>query len=268
MSGIKALQRPVGGLTKLYHVPCSVPPSLWLETSIPAIVNAVWTVLSPDLKEAYHIAVGQSLVCSLKSEIREATELGGGELGEATRFLFRAAEWADLAVWWLFLASVGADGFLDWTSMAYELAGCTGPSGAQDSDNPQGGTTDNTDIENANGFSWLTNDPFKPAFAMNVFVEPNQSYGLFWSCSGQDVAGNRIPMTVITYELGTGIIIDNYQTQRGKDGKIPPAIAMARGRNNPNEAQIIGVLAWGNEATSHHEVFPLKPAAAHCFPAG
>lgn len=266
MGGIKNLQRPVGKLTRLAIEPCSVPPSIWIETSIPAIMSAIWTIIEPDLKETYHIATGHSLVCSFKQEIRMAAEESGGDIGEATRYVFRAAEWVDLAVWWLFLASVGADALYDWTSMAYRVTGCTGPQNRGSSDSPQGATTDITFDFTPSGFSWLTDDPLFPAFAPSVSVRPNHSWSIFWQSRGADVSGQTVPITAQIIEVASGTIIDSFEGQRDKTGKIAPAVVWNRGLNEHTILTEYSCIAWGMEATSHHEVFPFGPHFCHIFP--
>src|SRR5690242_2197518 len=114
----------IGAIKRLLFNPCDAPPSLYVETFLPAALEAFWQIAFPDFKEAFHKISGKSLVCTAKEGLRDALVDAGVEPGRATRFLFRALEWADLSVWYLFLADVAAQGLFNWSTQIWRMSGC------------------------------------------------------------------------------------------------------------------------------------------------
>lgn len=111
-------------ITNILFAPCDTPPSLWVATALPAAIEAMWSILSPDPKEMYHMLAGQSLKHTLQEEIEAAhTEKSVFSEG-ALKKLFKVAEWADMTVWYAFLASVAESGMLNWTTQVSKLSGC------------------------------------------------------------------------------------------------------------------------------------------------
>ncbi|MGA7966798.1 MAG: hypothetical protein WCB49_13110 [Gammaproteobacteria bacterium] len=115
----------IGKIKRVLMNPCTPSPMLFVECATPAILGAFWTLIVPDKKELIRISTGKSWLKNLKQTVTEA------ELKEATwqaqglRQLFVAAEWADMAVWWYFLADVALEAGFQWTSTVWKQSGCT-----------------------------------------------------------------------------------------------------------------------------------------------
>lgn len=113
-------------LRKFLYTPCTVTPTVWIETFLPAAVLAFFTVLTPDPKEAIRIAGGgKSWLKQLKVAFDDALAEEPLESYKGIKFLFEFAEGVDRAVWWLFLAGVAADFAIEWSTLAYRMSGCT-----------------------------------------------------------------------------------------------------------------------------------------------
>lgn len=264
--GLNALLRPVGRVTRLAIEPCSVPPTIWAETAGPAVLEAIMTIASPDIKEAYHITTGHSLVCTLKSDIKDGLKEAGERPGAWTRRLFKASEVVDAAIWYMFLASVGADALVDWTTMAYRVAGCTDITQRGSSDSPQGATVDSSGNGVETGFSWLTDNPLDPAFGASVQVRPGHNWGIFWHVEGVDLARNPVPMDARILDDDTGDVLDHFGGQMGKDGKAGPTIVWQKGTNLGSTIKSYSVYSHGTIATSHNEVFAGSGSYCHVYP--
>lgn len=252
---IANLARSSGRLARIIVAPCSVPTVVWVESAFPALLKAIYSYESPDPKHVYHMVAGHSLICSLKQEIRNAREAAGAEEGEGLRFLFKLAETVDKAIWWLFLAGLGVDAFIDWTSMAYELAGCRGPDGSNSSDNPFGGIPDVTHAGDGNGLQWLTGNPETPSFGASVGVRPGHSFTLIWLCNGKDIHSKPAPITAEFRNETIGTVLDQHTGVLKGDHYEATTVAW-QARNENNETCIYSVNAWGSIITDSHLVLP------------
>jgi hypothetical protein len=113
-------------LRKFLYTSCTVTPTVWIEAFLPAAVLAIFSVLTPDPKEAIRIAGGgKSWLKQLKVAFNDALADEPAESYKGLRFLFDFAEGVDKAVWWLFLAGVAADFAIEWSTLAYRMSGCT-----------------------------------------------------------------------------------------------------------------------------------------------
>lgn len=119
-------QIQANALRKFLYTPCTVKPTVWIETFLPAAVLAFFTVLTPDAKEVIRIAGGgKSWLKQLKVAFDDALAEEPAESYKGLNFLFEFAEGIDKAVWYLFLAGVAADFAIEWSTLAYRMSGCT-----------------------------------------------------------------------------------------------------------------------------------------------
>lgn len=119
-------QIQANALKKFLYTSCTVTPTVWIETFLPAAVLAVVSVLTPDPKEVVRIAGnGKSWLKQVRDSFHDAAADEPIESFKKTNFLFDLAEGIDRAVWWLFLAGVTADFLIEWSTLAYRMAGCT-----------------------------------------------------------------------------------------------------------------------------------------------
>jgi hypothetical protein len=248
--------RNIGTLLKLDVMECDPDMSVWVETSVPALLKAVATVLEPDPKEVYHQLSGKSLQCDLKLGIKQAIVQSGNPLGPADRFFFKLAEFFDVGLWRLFLISVGFDGLIDWASLAYEVQGCAGGGSQHRSNHPFGATSapDRNDI--SNGFAWFTDNPIIPAIVASVTVEPGQAFALAWACQGHDFLGNPMALTAELYSPDDEAIYDRHVGLTDGLGAFHPTIVWLKGRNPDPNRRTYSIRAWGAPDNPQHECFP------------
>jgi hypothetical protein len=257
MALIPSLLRDVGALTRIFWIPCSAPASLWIEAAGPALIKAIYSVAEPDLKETYHQTVGQSLVCSIKQSITEAIEDAGGETTASDRFVFKVSEVVDEAIWTMFLAAIGADALIDWTSMVYRLQGCTNVKKWASSSDPIGGTSGSGQGTSANGLAWVTSDPSNPRITPNVEVLGNRKWFIAWGCGLADVGGVPVGCTSVLLNSSTNQVLDTHVQNVRPDGKVAKTIVFGSGVS-PNDSAVHGykVICWSQDPCPHNVAFP------------
>lgn len=121
---VHEIQHLVGGVKRLLVLPCSSPVEVYVETLVPAIIGAFYTLIEPDPKEVYHKVTGKSFICDVTTSAEKAYAMTGREANATTRFLFKSAAVYDIATWWFFLADIAAEGLVNWTSMIYNQREC------------------------------------------------------------------------------------------------------------------------------------------------
>jgi hypothetical protein len=247
----------IGQIFRILSIPCSAPPSLWVQTAIPELLRGFYSILQPDLKEQYHRTFGQSLVCSLKQEIAEAREAEGKSATKATRFLFTAAEWADMTFWYAFLASIAVEGIADWTSQVYKIEGCI-PDPNRNSNtgrDPIGAVFDRGNWDN-NAFVWRTDNPDDPEIDPQLVLEPGQRGVLAVHTSGEDLAGISVPLSLRIQNTTTGTIYEEFTPSVVHDGKFEPSQIFRRVKNTSSFEQ-----KWQIRGTCFDEL-----PDGECFP--
>ena len=104
---------------------------MYIATALPAVANAAWSILVPDLKEAIHVVTGRSALCNVKITVRDVDIIHNPYTGPATSAILEAGEWFDLATWYAFIFGIAADGLIDWTSNTLKFSGCDVPPPAE-----------------------------------------------------------------------------------------------------------------------------------------
>lgn len=191
----------------LLKIPCSAPPSVWATMALPAAIRAAWTIALPDFKEGYHQIFGKSVVCEFKTEITEAKSLDPALSDGAYNFLFRSAEWVDLAVWYLFLAEVGEDALLDWVSTVYKMEHCIrDPSAALGTGSaPYGGVYGNG-AWSSTAFVWFFDDPeWSPVSDTTIVLNPGDTGWIRGAIGATDILGAPVPLITRTVIQETGV---------------------------------------------------------------
>lgn len=97
---------------------------LWVECAGPALLRAIASIAEPDVKEIYHEFIGKSVVKTAEIELQAAEELAPGYFGKFNRFAIPIARFADMAVWYLFLAGITEEFLADWTTQVWKMSGC------------------------------------------------------------------------------------------------------------------------------------------------
>lgn len=120
-------ERAAGAFTRYLKIPCAVPPAVYVEAAIPAIIHAITDIISPDPKEIYHKAFGNSLFHDVKKVIKSSQlveQLSDNPVGRA---LWRLGGLADLATWQVFIFSAAIDGLIDYAGQLQTMAECKNP---------------------------------------------------------------------------------------------------------------------------------------------
>jgi hypothetical protein len=233
----------VGFVIDLLLDSCQIDPFVLVETGAIAAVEAAWSIISPDIKEGYHQIVGQSLVCTLKQEIRGARSFDSKFWNGAQRNLFKLAEVADLAVWRLFLASVFADGLADWMTMAETIQGCRGSKSDTSSSLAYGAIPDANAHYPGNGFDWVTGNPEFPVFPAVTVITPGNIGYIVWCANAEATDHNPVPMISFIEVLETGEQLDRQESVVAPDGKIHPIIHKVKRFNTGATAETLVVRA-------------------------
>lgn len=115
----------IGAVIRLWQMNCLPSPWLLLAFIGPALLKALFSLLPTDNKGSYHFATGESWVCTTKRVMRNA--------GSADPYLqgvksaaFEMLELADKTSWYLYIASVAAEFFANWTSGLFKYGPCAG----------------------------------------------------------------------------------------------------------------------------------------------
>ena len=177
-------------IIRYLHLPCVPSNTVLLETLFPAALHALADFVEPDIKEAYKIKdgfrkggtkKGRSLWKQIKGFAGEFEKTPAIKDG-AKRTLFEFAELADRAVWWLFIIGLVTDFAYEWSTTAWEMAGCVQP-------------WDFWFEGNASGPVW-------------TITGPDQAGGTFWKGTGSDGSGYssgymNVPPGRVWYAYGT-----------------------------------------------------------------
>lgn len=169
--------RVIGRLTSVLVAPCSVPPSIWITAAVPALFKLFWSYNEPDAKHIIHQVQGHSWLCSAKGLLAASGSVDPLYPKPATRAIFQAIEWVDLASWWFFIAAIGIDGYADWTSSIMHTRGCMDapPYNGYGDECSDGGVADNQWIT---GPEWRAADwPTTPGAGPGMTISPG-GFGL------------------------------------------------------------------------------------------
>jgi hypothetical protein len=219
----------IGTIIDYYEHPCSAPWSLWFHFAGPAAIKMIWSIVDPDWKQLVKHATGESWLCGLKRIMRDGEETLPGTLSRFGEGVFKVAEVADYAAWVYFLASVGVEGYTDWSTMVRRANGCIPGSYWCDLDletpiiSPPG----------RNGTTWFF-DTGQEGFARNYGIEVPANYQAqvsfvvdcnTWSLSTE-------PVTGLSWELYDPTYGDTwYQSDTYSDDGILP-MAMVHSMKN------------------------------------
>lgn len=146
---IPGFELNVGGLFQLYVQPCTTSPYILARTVVPSALSAFIGLEIPDPKEAFKIATSKiigteySLLKGVKGYVAEAKQLvldawqpldedailEAESLEEleaaAEKYIWDILEFGERAVFWLFIASLIEEFFINWSTQVYKQSGCT-----------------------------------------------------------------------------------------------------------------------------------------------
>lgn len=257
------IQHLVGGIKRVLALPCSNPVEVYVETLVPAVIGAFYTIIEPDPKEIYHKVTGKSFICDVTTSAEKAYAMTGREANATTRFLFKSAAVYDIATWWFFLADIAAEGLVNWTSMIYNQRECNDKGNPNYGSGPGFSGALNGGLANANNTcAYSAPSKFAPVSPNSItipklgsgFIAVNWQYKL----SGQAVATESWIQTSVT-----NVRLD-YDNNANDDGSTSsrPTRTWAKYQNGHDEVETVTSWNfWGGPPDL--EVFR-DPDVAHC----
>lgn len=249
----------VGNVKRILSLPCDTPPSLWVETFVPAALKAIWTVASPDPKELYHKAFGNSLYHDYKQTLRDSEVIPPESESAATRFYFNALDWADLSVWYLFLADAGLDGLMNWTSQVLKQSQCPNKGYAgQGHGNFYFGAIPDDGRWSGLDFSFAEGTDFYPAAPSHIQLRPGHT-GIIAARASFHLWLLEEPVAcearVIIQE--TGLVLDQVNIVDPDVAAQSPTKTFVKYTNNTRTTQTLQAQwRWTGGPVPEGEVFP------------
>lgn len=257
----------VGNVKRILAIPCDTPPSVWVETALPAALKAIYSVAEPDPKEAYHKAFGNSLYHDYKTVLQDAEIVPPAEGNEATSFFFAALDWADLTAWFLFLADVALDGLMNWTTQIIKQTQCKmkGYEGQGHGTFFFGAIEDDGRWQQLD-FSFPEGTDFYPVSPSSIVVPKGHScivaaqasFHLWASESGVPCATRLINIT-------TGEILEQVDIADPTNSKYPKTHVFSKYANDTQDEHHVAVeWSWGGGPVATGQVYP-TPEDCFCF---
>lgn len=235
----KSIEKTQSNVKRILAIPCAPDYALYVELAAPALIKAFADVLSPDPKEVFHKVNGKSFACTIEAGVKDAVNYDPEQAGKFTRFLFNFPKFADLAVWYLFLADVAAEGIFNWSTMALRQGKCADPS------NPHFGQGSLYAGSLYNDGAWLQSDfgfpvgsDFYPVSPGGVNVRPGRTYictqSIQFKVGNVGVATNH---RIMCY--GTDTILDQDTNDAGDGQSERAGHVFVKGRNTTGEILIV-----------------------------
>lgn len=148
-------------VTDLWFQGCRPNPQMLIKGFNIAAPKAFFTLLSPNWKTLTKKITGRSWLCGIKSVLQGADEADALYAG-LSEAVFTSLEWIDAAAFYFWVAGVGIDFLINWTSLVYEMSGC------KDLD---GWGLMTVDLEQAflGPFDWTTVEPYTHYEGNDIF---------------------------------------------------------------------------------------------------
>jgi hypothetical protein len=209
------LLAPIGKLRRFLVDPCAPSFQVLAEAVVPAALKAFWTIVDPNYKEIIRWTTGKSWLCNVKAAAHELTkgEPEGESLG--LRFAFTLSEVVDYASWYLFLADVAGEFFINWSTQVMKMTNCHLQPGTR-----RGYSSTPYHVAATNG-EWSEPWDFfygAPDFPIGVPTNVDLYPGDWCTFSGfvryEDGFGNQYPSATRIINLTTGQVYD-ADTQAG-----------------------------------------------------
>jgi len=248
-------------------VPCDDPPSLYIETAVPAALAAFTDILFWDPKEGYHKLRGNSLYHDGKGAVEDMEKIPPAEESRATRFFFNTSKLLDIELWYVFLGDVLSEGILNWMSQLYRVSDCKFRG-----DPRQGhgqfffGALPDDGNFNTLSFSFRDDCIFAPASPSALVVQPGQSWIMTGSASFKSFDGTPVPCQASIINRTTGAVYDHDDADQKSDTDFRKTHVFAKGRNNSATPHTIW-MAWqytGSIPLPEREAFP-EPADCYIY---
>jgi hypothetical protein len=208
----------IGNLKQLLLLPCTIPPSAYIETGIPEAISMFETLILGQMEHEVKHALGGSLRHQLQTAAAEAQE-GTPAFGQGTnKLIFDVSGLAGSAFMYLYFASVVSHGLTRWTSQILKMTKCPGmPSSFTGfSRSPYGAVFGPGQRRNL-CFDWINDNPnplVPPGLVPAVTVGGGRTGLVICSAQAQDINGRPCPLTTSLENLTTGEVL---QTSTGAE---------------------------------------------------
>lgn len=247
-------------------MPCSVPPTLWVETFETAALQALYTFAEPDKKEVYHQVSGNSVLCSYKQVVHDAQQTPNFDKTPLTRGTFKILELIDQKLWWTFVLDVVADGLFNWTSQILQLTNCDAlnrPYTASSSI-PFGAIRDQGNYGVPYEWDGVLNG-VRTFFYPSVRVRAGGSW--FIGCYANAAPFGSMETVGIKIRIidSNGTVYDENSSVKRSDGDHTPAQTFFGGKNETGDFITYSVEMAADDALPLGEAFPLAGFCV-CYP--
>lgn len=249
------LPKNVGYITRLLVGRCAPDPFLLLETATRAFVKAALDIAEPDLKEALHKLSGNSMLHHIRMYAEDA-EVAEDELGgKVLKHLFRIGAAADLGIWTAFLAGVGSEAIIDFTSQLMKISPCL-------HHYPPycGYGYDNIGASYVGGwnpmgeFAITMPSVFGPIWPPVYNVDRDHFVTIGWWGTPSDFYGNPCGAATRLLDTTTGVILEHAENELSEDGSYTSLAGWVE--NVPVKAgHSLTIQGMGTSPTPLNEVF-------------
>lgn len=244
------LGKSVNNLRNMLFAECDTPPSLWVTTALEAILQMGYSVAEPDMKELYHKITGRSIVHSWKETINQAHKADPAVSDGFKHAVFRSAEWADMYVWYAFLAGVAEDGLYDWTSQVFKFANCGEQTGGHILSRWVGSAT-GCGYWNGTVFTETTKDGDWDVGTTDIWIPPHHSGIIAFHGNPTTFWGEPVSEATRIRIDETGELLASGGNLPDADGNFKPtSILYARYTNLSNEYRH---MVWESYVETTHD---------------
>lgn len=221
-------------------VPCAPTPMLWVEATVFAAWTLFWSVIEPVWKQDVKLVTGKSWLKNLKQYAYEAEESPYSFFDDSLIMLFEVAEWADAAVFWVWIASIGIDGLMNTCTLAYQLAGCDPLSASCTivGKSPFGGWSFEQYGKWADGPAWIEQYPVHGAPMSSTLIMPaNASGSIAASLTVRSIGGGFATCTTRVVDPDSGEIIGTGSPQPGADNDAQASMSWFPVQSHPDRSR-------------------------------
>lgn len=266
MSFTKRKRPSPGAIRRSFVQPCTIPPLLFVESGLDALVGMVGGFFHPDVKETYHAIRGNTLFHDVKGSGEAAGELFGVEDHPGLRTTFKLGAVFDQIVWYMFLGDLTADGLYSWRTLPQRWSGCKHPATTevQTLVNPRGAIY--TDGTWNNGTEWdIANGPGKgnTGFLGGV-TRPGRPWGVGAFVRFKTLNNEDIDVAARIADLTTGAVFDTQASSKRADGTYGSSHVWAHHNAYPTN-HVIRMQFNSSQVTFDNEGFPTPEATGFAF---
>lgn len=212
---IPLIDLDIGFCLRIVILPCSPKPSVFVETLLPALLKAFVAYEGPDAKHVVHKLTGRSALKSTRLLLNDAIE-AIPEVGlldsAATRFVFDLIGVVDVLAWWLFLADIAYDFFIDWSTSIYQVSGCLPEEGRYWERSGDNNCEYTCNQGYLNACAWTncdTSDGFKTNAGSIITPPVGQYWNVQWTSEWEAIAGGAVPTNMRVQDVTANKTIDS-----------------------------------------------------------